>query len=126
MSYADIIKKKQKEWNCPKLMNSIYEVQGERIPFSSPLFNWDTYGGVPRDKIIEFYGDYGSGKTTTAIDVCRNAAILFRKEFDEFFSLLKGGEGIDYNEFIKPVFILNAIDESMKSNKWEAVKSSEV
>lgn len=50
----------------------------------------------------------------------------FRKEFDEFFSLLKGGKGIDYNELIKPVFILNAIDESMKSNKWEAVRSSEV
>ena len=83
MSYADIIKKKQKEWNCPKLMNSVYEVQGERIPFSSPLFNWATYGGVPRDKIIEFYGDFGSAKTTTAIDVCRNAATLFRKEFND-------------------------------------------
>ena len=83
MSYADIIKKKQKEWNCPKLMNAIYDVQGDRIPFSSPLFNWVTYGGVPRDRIIEFYGDFGSGKSTTAIDVCKNASKLFRKEFDD-------------------------------------------
>ena len=100
MSYADIIKKKQKEWNCPKLMNSIYEVQGERIPFSSPLFNWATYGGVPRDKIIEFYGDFGSGKSSTALDVSKNASALFRKEFDDKIAELqqKMADGDKYAE----------------------------
>ena len=100
MSYADIIKKKQKEWNCPKLMNSIYEVQGDRIPFSSPRFNWVTYGGIPRDRIIEFYGDFGSGKSSTALDVCKNASALFRKEFDDKIAELqqKMADGDKYAE----------------------------
>lgn len=82
MSYADIIKRKQKEWDCKSLMNAIYEVQGDRIPFSSPLMNWFTYGGVPRNKITEIFGSEGSGKSTVCQDICRNAAKIFREEYD--------------------------------------------
>ena len=82
MSYADIIKRKQKEWDCKSLMNAIYEVQGERIPFSSPLMNWFTYGGVPRNKITEIFGSEGSGKSTVCQDICRNAAKIFQEEYD--------------------------------------------
>lgn len=52
----------------------------ERIPFTSPSANWLTYGGIPRGRIIEFAGEEGSGKTTTALDVVRNAQILFQEE----------------------------------------------
>lgn len=83
MSYADIIKKRQKDWNCPDLVNNIYKVHGTRIPFSSPLMNWFTYGGVPRNKITEFHGDFGSGKSTTSLDICNNAVKLFCNEYDE-------------------------------------------
>ena len=69
MSYADIIKRKQKEWDCKSLMNAVFEVQGERIPFSSPLMNWFTYGGVPRNRIMEIFGDEGSGKSTVCQDI---------------------------------------------------------
>ena len=79
MSYADIIKRKQKEWDCKSLMNAIYEVQGDRIPFSSPLMNWFTYGGVPRNKITEIFGSEGSGKSTVCQDICRNAAKIFQE-----------------------------------------------
>ena len=82
MSYADIIKRKQKEWDCKSLMNAIYEVQGDRIPFSSPLMNWFTYGGVPRNKITEIFGSEGSGKSTVCQDICRNAAKIFQVEYD--------------------------------------------
>ena len=82
MSYADIIKRKQKEWDCKSLMNAIYEVQGDRIPFSSPLMNWFTYGGVPRNKITEIFGSEGSGKSTVCQDICRNAAKIFQEEYD--------------------------------------------
>lgn len=44
----------------------------ERIPFTSPRLNYMTYGGLPKGKLIEFYGDNGSGKTTTALDVVAN------------------------------------------------------
>lgn len=83
MSYADIIKKKQKEWKCDKpLVNSVTEVQGEKIPFTSPLLNWVTYGGIPRGRVTELYGDEASGKTTTTLDLCKNAAEIFRKEYE--------------------------------------------
>lgn len=83
MSYADIIKKAQKEWDCPYLMNAATRVKGKRIPFTSPHMNWFTYGGIPRDTIAEFYGPEGSGKTTTAIDVAKNAVEIFKKEYQE-------------------------------------------
>ena len=82
-SYADIIKKCEKAWACPDLMTSVNKVGGRKIPFSSPSLNWATYGGVPRAALTEFYGVPGGGKTTTAIDMCKNALQLFNQEFTE-------------------------------------------
>ena len=89
MSYSDIIKKKQKEWECPDLMNCVGSVKGGRIPFTSPMMNWFTYGGIPRDGIVEFYGPEGSGKTTTAMDLAKNASELFRKEYEAHLAELQ-------------------------------------
>lgn len=61
-SYQDIINKKKKEWNCEELMEGARASRGSKIPFSSPLMLWSTYGGIPRAKISEFFGDAGSGK----------------------------------------------------------------
>lgn len=84
MSYADIIKKKQKEWKCEKpLVNSVMAVEGDKIPFTSPLLNWVTYGGIPRNRITEIYGEEASGKTTTVLDICHNASKLFRSEHEQ-------------------------------------------
>lgn len=82
-SYADIIKRKKKDWNCEYLMDGAHAVKGEKIPFSSPLMNWCTYGGIPRNKITEFFGAESSGKTTTAVDICKNAIEIFKSEYDE-------------------------------------------
>lgn len=79
-SYADIINKMKKEWNCPHLMDAAKAERGSKIPFSSPLMNWCTYGGIPRNKITEFFGEPSGGKTTTAIDICKNAVALFAAE----------------------------------------------
>ena len=79
-SYADIIKKKQKEWNCEHLMDGAKAERGSKIPFSSPLMNWGTYGGIPRNRITEFFGDPGGGKSTTSVDICKNAVALFASE----------------------------------------------
>ena len=45
----------------------------ERIPFSSPRLNYMLYGGIPLGRLIEFSGDEGSGKTTSALDLAANA-----------------------------------------------------
>lgn len=43
-----------------------------RIPMSSPRLNYMLYGGVPINKVIEFCGTEGGGKTTTALDLVAN------------------------------------------------------
>ena len=55
----------------------------EKIPFSSPLANYMTYGGIPRGRIIEFAGEENGGKTTTALDIVANAQRLFEQEYDD-------------------------------------------
>jgi hypothetical protein len=47
----------------------------------------------------------------------------FLAEFREFYELLSGAEQkISYEDFISPVFIMNAIERSMTSGKEEAVR----
>ena len=55
----------------------------DRIPFSSPRLNYMTFGGLPMGHIIEFSGPEGSGKTTTAVDIMKNAQIKFDKDAKE-------------------------------------------
>ena len=81
--YSDILAKCSKEWSCPDLMDSVNNTGGRKIPFSSPSLNWATYGGVPRAAITEFYGVPGGGKSTSAVDICKNARILFNKEYED-------------------------------------------
>lgn len=81
MSYADIIKKRIKDWNCDGLMEGAKAKRGNKIPFSSPLLNYSTYGGIPRDAITEFFGAPGGGKSTTAVDICKTAYRLFQEEY---------------------------------------------
>lgn len=47
----------------------------------------------------------------------------FKKEWDEFYNLLtkKEKQHISYADFIAPVFVLNAIDKSIKRGKTEKV-----
>ena len=89
-TYKDIIEKAKKEWNCPGLMDGAKAARGKRLPFSSPMMNWVTYGGIPRDRITEFFGAPGSGKSTSAIDICKNAISIFQDEYDFECLQLKG------------------------------------
>ena len=82
-TYSEIIKKKKKDWNCSGLMDSAVAERGAKLPFSSPLLNYCTYGGIPRNQITEFFGDPGGGKSSTAIDICKNAYEIFQKEYAE-------------------------------------------
>ncbi|GAG21184.1 unnamed protein product, partial [marine sediment metagenome] len=44
---------------------------------SSPRINYLLYGGLPKNRLIEFSGDEGAGKTTAALDIIAN----FQKEY---------------------------------------------
>ncbi|MCQ2399889.1 MAG: hypothetical protein MJ072_05235, partial [Clostridia bacterium] len=51
----------------------------------------------------------------------------FEREFDEFYSLLNGGDQkISYEDFIKPVFTISAILRSLVSGKDEQVKEIKI
>ena len=88
-TYADIINKRKKEWNCSSLMDSAHAERGAKIPFSSPLLNYSTYGGIPRGQITEFFGNPGGGKTSTSIDICKNANRIFNEEYHQKISELR-------------------------------------
>lgn len=99
-SYADIIKKKKRDWSCEGLMDGAKAERGGKIPFSSPLMNWCTYGGIPRNRITEFFGDPGGGKSTTSVDICKNAVKLFAEEYDKKVNdlrdaIAKGNKGLN-------------------------------
>lgn len=87
--YADIINKRKKEWNCNSLMDAALAERGQKIPFSSPLLNYSTYGGIPRGQITEFFGDPGGGKSTTAVDICKNAHRIFVQEHEDALTKLR-------------------------------------
>lgn len=62
----------------------------KKIPFSSPRLNYMTYGGLPRNMMVEFFGAEWSGKTTTALDIAGQAQKLFVKEHKEELKHLSG------------------------------------
>lgn len=66
-----------KKFKSDVLKKGISFNEVRRIPFSSPRLNYMTYGGMPVGRIIEFAGEEGGGKTTTALDLVSNAQKLF-------------------------------------------------
>ena len=81
MSKLDLLCKQfNKNCNSDIVQMGIKEFDVEKIPFSSPRANYATYGGIPRGRLVEFYGAEGGGKTTSALDICANAQKLFEKE----------------------------------------------
>lgn len=88
-TYQDIINKKKRDWNCNTLMDGGKTSHGKKLPFSSPLLNYSTYGGIPRNQITEFFGENGGGKSSSAVDVCKNANKIFHDEFQNSVDKLR-------------------------------------
>lgn len=77
---VDEINKKKKY----KIINKgIIDRNYPKIPFTSERLNYMTYGGIPRGCITEFAGIESSGKTTTALDIVKNAQIIFQQEWEK-------------------------------------------
>lgn len=58
----------------------VKQVEYDKIPFTSPRLNYMTFGGLPVGRIYEFAGPEGSGKTTTTLDLIKNAQIKFKND----------------------------------------------
>ena len=83
MGLADVVKAINKEFKKELAIKGISELKINRIPFTSPRLNYETYGGIPRGRISMFAGKESSGKTTTALDIVKNAQLLFKKEWED-------------------------------------------
>lgn len=83
----------------------------EFIPYTSPMMNYLTRGGVPVGRIIELVGLPQSGKTTTALDIISN----FQKKYTDKYCVYLDAEntidkewgetlGVDWSKviFIQP------------------------
>lgn len=77
----DIIKGFNKEQKGSIINQGLTTQQIQRIPMSSPRLNYMLYGGLPRGRLIEFFGEESGGKTTTALDAVANAQRLFIEEY---------------------------------------------
>ena len=60
----------------------------EFIPYTSPMMNYLTRGGVPVGRIIELVGLPQSGKTTTALDIISN----FQKKYKDKYCVYLDAE----------------------------------
>lgn len=84
MSQVDeLFKKFNKEYKSEIFTKGIAVNNCSRIPFTSMRAEASLYGGIPRGRVVEFSGAEGSGKTTTALDICSNAQKLFQKEWED-------------------------------------------
>ena len=76
----NILQSIEKKYGAGVVETGVEKNDYDRIPFSSPRLNYMTFGGLPMGHIHEFSGPEGSGKTTTAIDIIKNAQKKFKAE----------------------------------------------
>ncbi len=117
---------------APHLVEIVCEVFG-RYPLSVTarengeqihvLFHYEDYDcvGLYCNKNYVYYASRMAEKTVNSAEIPSTNA-WFSEEFKEFYALLGGGEQpCTYEDFIAPVFVMNAIARSMESGKEEAV-----
>lgn len=110
----DIIKQINKEFKKELAIKGIGQLVLKRIPFTSPRLNYITYGGIPRGRITMFAGRESSGKSTTALDIVKNAQLTFKQEYEQ-----------EVQELSNKIFNFNNIltdKESPKAKKEQARK----
>ena len=84
MSKLDIIAKEiGKKFGESTIGYGVKKAEYYKIKFTSPRLNYMTFGGLATGRIYEFAGPEGSGKTTSAFDLMKNAQIKFHKEYEE-------------------------------------------
>lgn len=91
------------------------------------IFRYDGFDvtGLFCDTSWEYFAVRYSEKENQGGTVTLNNA--FNRELDEFYKLILGEEQkISYDDFISPVFIMNAIERSLNSGKEEKIKEYKV
>ena len=114
VSISDVIAQANKTFKKELAQVGIADLVVKRIPYTSPRLNYSTYGGVPRGRLTMFAGKESSGKTSTALDVIKNAQHLFEQEYLEEVSSL--------NKEIKALTKIIESKDAAKGKKDQAKK----
>ena len=83
------IKKVNKTYGVEIVQLGVEEKDLDLIPFSSLRLNYMSYGGVPRGRATEIYGEESSGKSTLCLDLMAN----FQKKWPDEYMLYCDVEG---------------------------------
>lgn len=75
------MKKVNKEYGSEIVELGVEKKNLDLIPFSSPRLNYLSYGGCPKGRWIEFYGEESSGKSTICLDIINNFQKLYPNEY---------------------------------------------
>ena len=89
------------------------------------LFHYEEYDcvGVFTDENYMYYACRMAEKSTKGENIVSTKEWYYR-EFKEFYDLLEGSkQSYSYEEFVSPVFIMNAIERSLESGNEEAVRT---
>ena len=73
----ELMAKVNKDVKDSVFVTGIPQYEYQRIPFTSPRMNYITHGGLPLGRLVEFYGEEGGGKTTSALDQIANFQQLY-------------------------------------------------
>ena len=102
-------------------------VNGKKTTVVFRYKDFDTVG-LFTDGIYTYYAMIACEKGNEGGEFPVNGqSSCFMTEFEGFVSLLRGGEQkISYDDFIAPVFVMNAINRSLSSGKEEVVRYEKV
>ena len=110
----DWMKKVNKQYGSEIVQLGAEEKDLDLISFSSLRLNYMSYGGVPRGRIIEFYGEESSGKSTLCLDIMANFQKLYPDEYALYIDVegtydakWASHMGVDSNK----VIILNCVGQ---------------
>lgn len=97
----------------------------------SVMFHYDAYdvAGLYVDCSYKYFVSRAAMKGTTAYEIVipKVADEWFTREFQEISGLMDGkAQSLSYEEFIAPVFVMNAISRSMESGREEPVNKFEI
>ncbi len=98
-------------------------------PYTTVLFRYEDFDvtGLFSEGSWQYYVSRFAEKKSTAIDVTSRGDVWFPIELRLFASLLEGGEQtMSYEDFIAPVFVIDAIIRSLASGEEEAVAAFEI
>lgn len=114
----EIVKNVNRAWKEDIMAKGIHRIQMRKIPFTSPRLNYMLYGGLPRGRLHEFCGDENGGKTTSALDICKNAQKLFQEEYEERLENAKDDKERKLIEAQGPQKVVYADCENTLDEDW--------